>query len=54
MRSQSNSPVVTFFMLAPLLAIPLLAVFGVPRFHTSKPASATVENDIVLGETTNE
>lgn len=54
MRSQSNSPVVTFFMLAPLLAIPLLAVFGVPRFHTSKPASATVEKDIVLGETTNE
>ncbi len=54
MRSQSNSPVVTFFMLAPLLAIPLLAVFGLPKFQISKPASATIENDIVLGETTNE
>lgn len=52
MRSQSNSPVVTFFMLAPLLAIPLLAVFGIPNMQTSKSISAAIDNDIELGDAT--
>ncbi len=54
MQSQSNtSPLMTFLMLAPLLAIPLLAVFGIPEFQSSKSASATTENDIELGTATN-
>jgi len=40
MRSHSNGPIATFLMLAPLLAVPLLAVFGVPQFDSEESAES--------------
>src|SRR5690349_4949895 len=40
MPSQSSGPLTAFFMFVPLVAVPALAIFGVPEF---KQASALIE-----------
>lgn len=55
MPSKSNGPVVTFLMFVPLLAIPVLAVFGVPQLpkRNSAPDDAAYSDlDSDLGSAT--
>jgi hypothetical protein len=44
MSSRSGSPIATLFMFVPLVAVPLMAVFGVPKFPALS-ASPTGEAD---------
>ena len=39
MRSPLSGPIATLLMFVPLVAIPLLAVFGMPQFSTLSPAA---------------
>lgn len=41
MRSQSHGHVTTVLLFIPLIAVPLLAVFGVPRFPTLNPSPSS-------------
>jgi hypothetical protein len=43
MRSPLSGPIATLFMFVPLVAIPLLAVFGMPQFSTLSPPAQVEE-----------
>src|ERR1700722_228227 len=43
MRSPLSGPIATLFMFVPLVAIPLLAVFGMPQFSSLSPTAQVEE-----------
>jgi hypothetical protein len=43
MRSPLSGPIATLFMFVPLVAIPLLAVFGIPQFSSLSPPAQVEE-----------